>query len=42
MSHNLVTKIKKKLTGNKIGKQIALHHDMMSKIAVWLSIPALT
>jgi len=38
MSHNLVTQIKKKLTHSKISKQLAFHHDQMSKITVCTSI----
>jgi hypothetical protein len=41
VSHNLVTEIKKELTHSKIGKQIAFHIDMRSKITVCLSVPPL-
>ena len=39
MSHNLVTEIKKKVTHSKIGKQIAFHQDMKSKMIIYISIP---
>jgi hypothetical protein len=37
----LVTEIKKKQTRSKIGKQIAFHKQMTSKITLCLSIPRL-
>jgi len=39
MSHNLITEIKRKLKLSNIGKQIAFHHDLMSKITDFQSIP---
>jgi hypothetical protein len=35
--HNLVTETKRKLTRSKIGKQIAFHRDISSKIAIYPS-----
>jgi len=41
MSRNLVTKTQKKLTESKIGRQIAFHRDMTSKMSICVSIPPL-
>jgi hypothetical protein len=35
----LVTEIKKKLTGSKVGIQFALKKDRTSKLTIWLSKP---
>jgi hypothetical protein len=38
MTHNLVTEIKKKLTGSNIGKQLSFHHYQTSTISVCICI----
>jgi len=42
MAHNLVAKIKKKLTRSKVDTQFAFTRDRSSKFTIWLSIPPVT
>jgi len=40
MFYSLVTQIKEKMTGRKIGTQITFHSDMTSKMSLYLFIPS--
>jgi len=42
MTHNLVTQIKKMLTGSKIDTQSGFHRDMMSKVKISISVALIT